>query len=107
MSIEKKAMSHFFHQLKRVKWKEMKDVWKLPVSILCAPFYRIKHKDLWIICEDKKEARDNGYWFFKYMRLNHSNHECVYAISKDSPDFDRVSSLGETVEFGSLRHWIL
>lgn len=99
-------MNHFLYQLKRVKVKELLQIWKLPIALVCALIYRIKHKDLWIICEDKAEARDNGYWFFKHVRSEHPEQECVYAISSISPDFPKVSSIGKTVEFGTLKHWI-
>ena len=104
---ELNEMSHFFKQLKRVKLNEIMQAWKLPIALICSLFYRLHHKDLWIVCEDKNEARDNGYWFFKYVRENHPNQECVYAILKESPDFKQVSRWGATVEFGSLKHWIM
>lgn len=100
-------MANFMYQLKRVKWKDLKEVWKLPVSMICAPFYRIRHKSLWIVCEDKQEARDNGYWFFKYVNEEHPEQECVYAIDRESVDYHKVSKIGKTVQFGSLKHWIL
>lgn len=100
-------MSHFFNQLKRVKFKELIQCWKFPVAVLCAAIYRIKYRDLWIICEDQNEARDNGYWFFKHVRLEHPEQRCVYAISSKSPDFKKIVELGDWVEYGSLKHWIL
>ena len=100
-------MANFIYQLKRVKWKDVKEAWKLPVSIICAPFYKLKHNNLWIICEDPNEARDNGYWLFKYIVKEHPKQDVVYAIKKGSPDYNKVHDLGRTVEFGSLRHWIL
>ena len=99
-------MKHFIYQLRRVKFSEFIQVWKLPIAMLFAFFYRLFHKDLWIVCEDKNEARDNGYWFFKYVCENHPEQECVYAILNTSPDFEKVHKLGKTVPFGSLKHWI-
>lgn len=100
-------MRNFFQKLKRVKLKDVIQIWKLLVSILPAIVYRCFQKDLWIICEDAMEARDNGYWFFKYLRENHPDQSCVYAISKESVDYSKVQKLGKTVEYGSLTHWIL
>lgn len=100
-------MNHFLYQLKRVKLKELIQIWKLPIALLCMLFYRCKHKDLWIVCEDKNEARDNGYWFYKYVRTEHPEQECIYAISHNSPDFNRIEALGNWVEYGSLKHWIM
>ncbi len=58
------------------------------------------------MCESENEARDNGYWFYKYMCENHSEINCIYAIKRDSKDYDRVSEMGKTIEFGSFQHWI-
>ena len=31
-------------------------------------YTHLKRPDMWLICEDYNEARDNGYWLFKYIR---------------------------------------
>lgn len=100
-------MNNFFNRLRRVKMDQIFDIWKLPIAMMCAPFYKMKHKDLWIICEDPNEARDNGYWLFKYIMDHEKEQECVYAIWHTSPDIEKVNELGKTVEFGSLKHWIM
>ena len=61
-------------------------------------------KPLWLISERGFDARDNGYWFFKYMTENHKEIESVYVVDKGSADYGKVSSLGETVQFGSWDH---
>ena len=100
-------MGHFLYQLKRVKPGELLQVWKLPIGLLCGAIYRKRHKDLWIVCEDANEARDNGIWFFRYVREHFPEQECVYAIRNTSPDYQEVAALGPTVSYGSLKHWIL
>ena len=100
-------MNSLFYKLQRVKWHDIADLTKLLPALVAAGVYRVKHKDLWIVCEDRNEARDNGYWFFKYVREHHPKQLCVYAISHSSPDYAKVAQLGETVEFGSFRHWML
>lgn len=74
----------------------------LPFTILL----KMRRNNLWLICEDENEARDNGYWFFKYVRENHPEQDVVYAINKKSVDFHKVSILGKVIQYGSLRHWI-
>ena len=100
-------MSQFIEKLKRVKINDLLQAWKLIAAPIPAMVYRMFHKDLWIICEDEKEARDNGFWIYRYIRENIPEQECVYAIRSDSVDYDKVSKLGKTVEYGSLKHWIL
>ena len=66
------------------------------------PFY----KDLWLISERSTDARDNGYHFFKFLKENKKDINCAYLIDKASPDFKRVSSLGNTVQPKSFKHYI-
>lgn len=70
-------------------------------------FYRKKLSDIWLICEDENEARDNGYYFFKYVLTNHPEQRVFYAINTDSPDFkSKLQGLDCIIKFGSLKHWI-
>ena len=49
---------------------------------------REKYKDAWLICERGTEARDNGYWMFKYIREKHPEQKIYYIIdSKNQMDF--------------------
>ena len=100
-------MNNFIKRIRRVKLNDLLQLWKLPIAALAASIYRLKHPDLWIVCEDKMEARDNGYWMFKYICENVPNQECVYAIDYSSVDYDKVKRLGKTVRFGSVMHWIM
>ena len=97
---------NYFDLFRYVRFRELVQVWKLPVAAAAAVFYRRRHRNLWIVSEDPYEARDNGFWFFEFVRKNHPGQECVYAIRKSSPDYRKTAGLGMTVEYGSLRHWI-
>lgn len=99
-------MKNFIEKLRRVKLREIIDIWKLILAILPAVLLRHKDKDLWIVCEDENEARDNGYWFFKYVRENHPKQKIIYAIKKLSPDYSKIRKLGNTVEHGSFMHYV-
>ena len=100
-------MSDFIYKLKRVKIHDILQIWKLIVAVIPAFFYRLFHPYLWIICEDANEARDNGYWMFKYIRETYPDQEIVYAINRKCPDYAKVKDLGRTVQYYSLMHWIL
>ena len=69
-------------------------------------FLKVKNKNIWLVCERKNEARDNGYWFFKYLCENHKEITAVYAIGKKSEDYNKVKNLGKVISFGTLKHWI-
>lgn len=61
---------------------------------------------MWLVCEYGQEARDNGYWFYKYMREEHPEQDIVYAIDFRAEDYAKVKDLGECIQYGSFKHWI-
>ncbi len=76
-----------------------------PVAALlrrCSPAYR----HLWLVSERGNDARDNGYWFYRYLRTQHPDANACYVIDPDSPDYARVSQLGRTVRQGTLQHYL-
>lgn len=86
--------------------KDMGHLILFMLAIVPAALMRRKRNDMWLVCEYGKEARDNGYWFYKYMRENHKEQDIVYAIEFSAEDYCRVKELGECVRYGSLKHWI-
>lgn len=100
-------MSYFLSRIKRVKIRDLIQIWKLFVCFLPSLALKRAFPDIWIVSEAPGEARDNGYWFFKYLCENHPEHKSYYAIKKNSPDYEKVASVGRTVEHGSLKHWVL
>lgn len=100
------AITEFTSRLKFVKWKDMIQVFPASIGYITSLFVRIKHDNVWLVCERGSDARDNGYWFFKYLCENHLEIEAVYAIEKNSVDYDKVASLGKVLEFGSFKHWV-
>ena len=68
---------------------------------------REKYKDAWLICERGTEARDNGYWMFKYIREKHPEQKVYYIINKKNKiDYEKVKKLGEVIEYNSFQHKI-
>ena len=39
----------------------------IPIALMHKIYVKITKKEIWLICEDKNEARDNGFCFFKYI----------------------------------------
>lgn len=100
-------MSNFLFKLKFVKRKDILALFLFALALPISCIYRLKRRNLWLVCERYNEARDNGYWFYKYMLENHPEQDCAYAIKKNSPDYEKVLALGgEIIEFGSLKHWV-
>ena len=76
-------------------------------TFLLFPFARIFlwHKKIWIVSEHGYEARDNGYSFYKYMRREHPEINCYYAIDFKSSDYSKIKELGNAIKFGSFKHF--
>ena len=95
------------HRLQDVKPRDLASGIQFLFALPCAAVVKRKHKDLWLICEDEFEARDNGYFFYRYLVRKHPEQEAVYAINKKSPDYRKVKSVGGSViSYGSFKHWI-
>lgn len=103
-------MIHYRYLKKRIKDVKLKDyIAFIPmfVALICIPLFKKRYEKVWLICERQYEARDNGYYFFKYVVENHPNQKVIYALSKKSADYAKVAKLGTIVSYGGLKHWIL
>ncbi|MBQ3371754.1 MAG: CDP-glycerol glycerophosphotransferase family protein [Oscillospiraceae bacterium] len=65
------------------------------------------YRHLWLVMERGFDARDNAYWFFRYLRERQPQINACYVIDKASPDYCKVTQLGETVAWRSLRHYLM
>lgn len=67
-----------------------------------------KQDSLWLVAERKAEARDNGYWMFRYIVENHPEINVRYIIKKDSPDYQKLLPWKDKiVEASSFTHYML
>lgn len=64
-----------------------------------------KKVDFWLISERGREARDNGFVFYKWIKQNHPEVFVKYIISKESKDFARINS-EDIVLFKSFNHLV-
>lgn len=94
-------------KIKDVSLSDYISFFPMLTGLLLSPIYKKKYSNTWGICERKDEARDNGYHFFKYMTSNQPQQKCIYTIDKKCNDYQKVKDLGEIVQFGSVKHWIL
>jgi CDP-glycerol glycerophosphotransferase len=70
--------------------------WAFP---LIKPFARI-----WLVGEVPYKAQDNGYHFFRHVRLQHPRRRAYYVIDAASPEKAKLEPLGNVVERFSRRH---
>lgn len=87
----------------------LSQIWTLirfVAAYVVALFY--KRRPIWLVTERGVDARDNGYWFFKYLKETHPEVESYYILSKDSPDRERMLSWKrDLLEYKSFRHFVM
>lgn len=81
---------------------------KYTAALIVAPLNKNKDKyrDLYLIAERGVDARDNGYYFFKYITKSHPEINAAYVISKTSPDREAVKKIGRIINYGSFEHFL-
>lgn len=94
-------------KIKNIKASDMLSVFPFALAAVSAPFFKKKNSTAWMISDREDEAADNGYAFYKYLRESQPNQRAVFVIDPKCGDYAKVSSLGEVVPFGGLKHWLL
>ncbi|MDD5836716.1 MAG: CDP-glycerol glycerophosphotransferase family protein [bacterium] len=96
------------NKIKKIKLKDFLSIFIFLVALPLAVINKISNrkKPIWLVCELKNTAHDNGYHFFKYIRNNHPEINCFYAIDKKCLDYYKVADFGNVIQFGSLKHWV-
>lgn len=75
------------------------------VSWIISWFY--PSKEIWLFRERGCDARDNGYWMFRYVKERHPEIDAYYAVTKDSPDRGRLKPWEDSIiEQNSFRHHV-
>ena len=67
-------------------------------------FRSLYKKHIWLICEKRSEARDNGMHFFRYCKINHPDKNVYYVIEKDSVDIGAIEEFGSIIYSDSFKH---
>ncbi len=79
---------------------------KMLLVIPVAKLMLKRHPNVWLVAERPNQARDNGYCFFKYLRLNHPDLEVYYIIDKKAKDRGKVKEYGNIIDFNSWKHYL-
>lgn len=83
----------------------------LYAALLCFCSYPIAclyhRKQIWLFRERGNDARDNGYWMFRYIKEQHPEIEAYFAITKKSPDRKRLEPWKECIiDQNSFTHYV-
>lgn len=99
------------HELYFIKKEDLLSVFVFLASIIpslvARVILKIKGRHIWLVTEDRNEARDNGICFFRYLNQKDIHQDSYYAISYHVLDYETARSIGKTVKYGSVMHWVL
>lgn len=57
----------------------------------------------WLLIERGDDARDNAYFFYRFLKNNHPEKKVYYIIDKGSPDYEKVKE--DAVHYGSIKNY--
>ena len=99
-------MNRFVQKLRYVKVGDILSFFTMLSAYPYAMILKKKRPHIWLFCEDRNEARDNGFWLYRYTCRCHPETDAVYAIEMDSQDLEKVIQVGgEVIPWGGIRHW--
>lgn len=91
-------------ELIQLRIEELKFLCRFVLAWMIAQF---KKKDIWLISERGKEARDNAYFFYVWLKEHHPEIKVKYIVSKESNDYHKLDQWPQDrVEYDSLQHLI-
>lgn len=91
----------------KIRFNDIKAILIFGVLYFPAFVFRVFNKNVWLCSERKNEARDNGYWMYKFIRENHPKQKCYYVICKKSKDRERIKKYKTVISWGSLKHYFI
>lgn len=91
----------------RIRLIDIKSIVLFTVAWPLASINKISINDLWMISERRNEARDNGYWMFKYIKENKPKHKVCYVIEQKAKDRKKIEKYGDIIKFGSFKHYVM
>lgn len=105
-------MHKIIDSIKYIKAKDLLAPFIFLAAIIPALIYKlilsVRKKPLWLICEDGNTARDNGYYFYKYIVEKHPEVNCRYVIRKQSTDYEKIKKIDrKIVQPFSLSHYVM
>ena len=67
-------------------------------------FLHLRKPNIWLVCERRYHAEDNGWIFYHWLRENHPEQEAFFILDKKASNFNTNNS--HFIHWGSFRHYI-
>jgi len=75
---------------------------------LCHLYRLFPHKEVWVLSDRIDKADDNGEALFEYInQCKPQGIRCYFAVSKESPDYERLKKDGKVIDFLGWKYkWV-
>ena len=94
-------------KIKKMRKNDYIHLIKIIISFIPGMILKIIKKDIWLISERENDAKDNGYYLFKYIKDNKLKEDVFYAINKKANDYKKIAKYSKNIiKFGSVKHHI-
>ena len=102
-------MTNFFIKIIKYLIRKVKRFYEYSKYYTLYPIAKIiyKNRTIYLISERGNDARDNGYYMFRYIRETYPELEVYYVINKESVDYKKIKEIGNAVETKSIKHYLL
>ena len=100
-------VSQLTGQIRKMQLKDWMSLFLLGISFIPGKIWKLLNHHLWVVSEYEGLARDNGYWFFKYIRDNYPDKPAFYPIARGASDESKIDALGNRIIFSSFKHYML
>lgn len=95
-----KQIKYYFQKLKLEDLKA--------VVLLCVTFFPailLRRQNIWVIGEREDSADDNGWFFYQWVKANHSEQRVFFVLDKKANNFDKYDR--NMIVWGSVKHYFL
>lgn len=95
--------------LKKLEPADLKFLLMFVLGTIPAFILRLRHKDIWLICERYNSAEDNGWIFYQWVKKHHPEQIIFFILGKVGKAAKETiyGKDDRIVEWGSFRHVIL
>lgn len=93
-------------EYRKILSQEIKNIARLIFARILVSIKNSQKSPLWLISERGDDARDNGYFFFVWIKENHPEINARYIISDKSKDYPKLEKYSDSlVRYDSFDHY--
>jgi len=90
--------------LAKMSLQEIKAAFLLLLAWIPSRFVKPRASQLWLICERKDNAEDNGWIFYQWLKRQHPEQAARFILDKHADNYDTCDPT--MIAWGSFKHYV-